>query len=335
MAEWQPTRYTRTQLEERRLAAAEWLQQGTHSHREIAEHFGVSVVTVTTWNARLKKRGTLQATIAPGRQSRMTPEQHEQLRTLLQEGALAHGFPDETWTTRRVSELIGRQFAIWYHHDHVRKILHQLGWTPQMPDGRAAERNELRIASWKEQMAPELKKKVAEGATLIYLDEVGFALKGVRRRTWSTKGVTPLVTMPANWDKLSTIGAITSDGRFFQNTKAGAIKHGDVVQFLQHLLRHVTGEIVVVLDNAAIHRAKAVQAFVASHKRLSLEYLPPYAPELNPIELIWAYVKRNVLGNFCARTVGVLKQKLVGAWQRVRYVGLPRHLLNTNLYRDQ
>lgn len=158
----------------------------------------------------------------------------------------------------------------------------------------------------------------------MYLDEVGFSLKGVRRRTWSTRGVTPLVTLPANWEKLSTIGAITSDGRFFQQTKSGAIRSGDVIRFFQHLLRHVEGEIVVVLDNAGIHRAKATQAFVETHERLSLVFLPPYAPELNPIELVWAYVKRNVLGNFCARSVSELKAKLVTGWQRVRYIDLPR-----------
>ena len=57
----------------------------------------------------------------------------------------------------------------------------------------AAERNELRIASWKEQVAQELGKKVSQGANLVYLDAVGFSLKGVLRRTWWTKGVTPLV----------------------------------------------------------------------------------------------------------------------------------------------
>ncbi len=169
----------------------------------------------------------------------------------------------------------------------------------------------------------------------MYLDEVGFSLKGVRRRTWSTRGVTPLVTLPANWEKLSTIGAITSDGRFFQQTKSGAIRSGDVIRFFQHLLRHVQGEIVVVLDNAGIHRAKATQAFVGLHERLSLVFLPPYAPELNPIELVWAYVKRNVLGNFCARSVSELKAKLVTAWQRVRYIDLPHQLMNANLCRPE
>lgn len=241
-----------------------------------------------------------------GRPSRLTATQLEQVRTLLREGALQHGFPDETWSTKRVTDVIGQQFDVWYPHDHVRRLLRQLGFTPQMPDGRAAERHELRIASWREQVAPELGKKVAEGATLVYVDEVGCSLKGVRRRTWSTRGVTPLVTLAANWEKLSTIGAITSGGHFFQHTTSGAIRSGDVIQFLQHLLRHVQGELVVVLDNAGIHRAKAVQAFVGLHERLSVVYLPPYAPELNPTELVWAYVKRNVLGNFCAGCVALI-----------------------------
>lgn len=169
----------------------------------------------------------------------------------------------------------------------------------------------------------------------MYLDEVGFSLKGVRRQTWSPRGVTPLVKLRANWEKLSTIGGMASDGRFFQHTKSGAIRSADVLSFFRHLLRHIQGEMVVVLDNAGIHRAKNVQAFVELHERLSLVFLPPYAPELNPIELVWAYVKRNRLGNFCARSMSVLKERLVTAWQRVRYVELPRRLMDANLRRYQ
>lgn len=161
----------------------------------------------------------------------------------------------------------------------------------------------------------------------MYLDKVGCSLKGVVRRTWAPKGQTPVVRLPTNWHKLSTIGAITSRGQFLQHTQSGAIKTTDVLTFLDHLLKHVTGEVVLVLDNAAIHKAKAVTAFVQSESRLSLVYLPPYSPELNPIERVWAYVKRNVLGNFCARTTRELKARLRFAWQRVRYIGLPRRLL--------
>ncbi|WP_217218498.1 winged helix-turn-helix domain-containing protein [Deinococcus peraridilitoris] len=159
IASWQPSKYSRVQLEERRLAALEWLQASTATHKEIAEHFGVSVKTVSSWKERLKKNGTLQATVAQGRTPFLTQEQHDQVRTLLREGPLAHGFPDDTWTTPRVRELIGRNLNVWYHRDHVRKLLHALGFTPQKPDGRAVERNDQRIMTWVEQVHPELEKK--------------------------------------------------------------------------------------------------------------------------------------------------------------------------------
>lgn len=126
MSGWQPTRYSRAQLEERRLAALEWMARGTHKNQEIADHFGVSVHTVYSWRGRLKRNGSLQATVASGPTSRLTEEQRQQLRTLLREGAVHHGFGDETWTTRRVSERIGRHFDVWYHHNHVRHILRGL-----------------------------------------------------------------------------------------------------------------------------------------------------------------------------------------------------------------
>ena len=87
------------------------------------------------------------------------------------------------------------------------------------------------------------------------------------------------------------------------------------------------GEIVVVLAKAAMHRAKAVSAFVETQARLSVVYLPPYSPELNPIEKVWAYVKRNVLGNFCARTTKELRARLRVGWQRIRYINLPQRLM--------
>ena len=156
MSSWQPTRYSRAQLEERRLAALEWIERGEHKNQEIADHFGVSIHTVYSWKARRKRNGTLQATVAPGPVSRLDTGQLNQLSTLLREGAVHHGFPDETWTTKRVMELIGQYFDVWYHHDHVRKILRRLGFSPQKPDRLAVERNEDRITSWYEKVVPEL-----------------------------------------------------------------------------------------------------------------------------------------------------------------------------------
>ncbi|MFB9991386.1 transposase [Deinococcus oregonensis] len=81
---------------------------------------------------------------------------------------------------------------------------------------------------------------------------------------------------------------------------------------------------MVVHDNASIHKMKAVTAFVASEPRLFPRYLPPYVSELNPTLLVWADVKRNILGNFCARRLNALKARLRVGWQRVRDVSLLR-----------
>lgn len=158
---------------------------------------------------------------------------------------------------------------------------------------------------------------------MVFLDESGFSLKTTKVRTWGRCGQTPIIPTRLRWEHLSVIGAITTGGQFLQHTHRGAVRSPQVVEFLEHVLRHVAGEVVVVLDRAMIHRAKAVQAFVQLHERLSLVYLPPYAPELNPIELIWADLKRNVVGNFCAMSVGELKKRLTVGWQRIRRKALP------------
>ena len=99
MRGWIPSKLTRAQQEERRLAALAWIQAGTHTNQAIADHFGVSVHTVYTWKERLKNRGNLDATVAQGRTPFLTEAQREQVRTLLRAGPLTYDFPDDTWTT--------------------------------------------------------------------------------------------------------------------------------------------------------------------------------------------------------------------------------------------
>lgn len=162
---------------------------------------------------------------------------------------------------------------------------------------------------------------------LAFLDEVGFSLKPTITRTWATCGQTPVLESKTNWERVSTIGAITTTGQFLQQTHPASIKGQQVISFLKHLLHHVKGKVTVILDNASIHKTKALSAFVLGEERLSLEYLPPYSPELNPIELVWAYVKQYVLANFCPPDVTALKSRLTFGWQHIRYIQLPYHLL--------
>jgi putative transposase len=92
-----------------------------------------------------------------------------------------------------------------------------------------------------------------------------------------------------------------------------------VLVFLRHLLRHVRGRIILVWDNVKPHQSAAVRRCVQDcRQRLSVEYLPAYAPELNPDEWVWRYLKQVALANYAPRHLGELKVALREAVQRIR-----------------
>ncbi|GEM50159.1 IS630 family transposase [Deinococcus cellulosilyticus] len=323
---WLPPHLTRQQREARRLHFAQTLQHTQLPNRHLREYYGVSKSGLHYWKQRLKTAGLegLKARKIPGRQCKLTAEHLTTLKDLLQESALQHGYPDPTWTCRRVRDLIGLRFGIWYHPSHVFKILRRLGFSYQKPEKRAIERDEAKIAAWTEQVIPELQKHTQKGATLVFLDESGISLKTTTRKTWAVKGQTPLIKTRMNWEKLSVIGALTHTGHFYQHTLPGACNGSKVAQFLAHLLKHLQGDLMVVLDNAGIHKSRPVQDLLNKHPRMKLVFLPPYAPELNPIEPIWAVVKHHILGNRLARTLKDLKSSLRPVWTRIRRLDLQK-----------
>jgi len=95
---------------------------------------------------------------SPGRPPKLTARQRQRLVRLLLRGAPAAGYRTELWTTLRIAELIRRHMKVAYHRNHVGKLLHQLGWSPQKPEGRAIERDERAIEEWKCTVWPRVKK---------------------------------------------------------------------------------------------------------------------------------------------------------------------------------
>src|SRR5215475_2022162 len=138
---------------------------------------------------------------------------------------------------------------------------------------------------------------------MVWIDQSGFYLLPMAVRTWAPRGQTPVLRVKLTRDHLSAISAITPDGRLVMQVQDHAYGSEDVVRFLRLLLRKLTGKLVVIWDGSPIHRGQAVKAFLArkAAKRLHLVQLPGYAPELNPDEGIWNYLKRVELKNVCCR----------------------------------
>lgn len=147
-------------LEQRRYRALALLQQGL-SPVEVARRVGVDRRSVRRWKAAVRRRGqgSLRAQPVPGRPSRLTARQRRMLERALLRGAEAAGFPTPLWTCPRVADWIRRRLGIRYHPDHVCRLLHRLGFTPQKPTRRAMERDEEAIGQWVKQQWPALKKK--------------------------------------------------------------------------------------------------------------------------------------------------------------------------------
>ena len=148
------------QLEKRRLRAIALLREG-RAPVEVARLVGVDRRSVRRRNAAHRTKGptALAARPVPGRPSKLSERQREQLEVLLLRGAGGSGFESDLWTCPRIAQVIGRRFGIRYHVDHISRLLRSLGWTPQRPTRRAWERDEERIQRWIKQDWPRIKKK--------------------------------------------------------------------------------------------------------------------------------------------------------------------------------
>jgi transposase len=153
------------------------------------------------------------------------------------------------------------------------------------------------------------------------VDEAGFYLLPMAVRTYALRGETPVLRVPLTRDHVSAIGGITLDGRIFMQMQEQAYKAVEVVRFLRVLLRKIPGRLLVIWDGSPIHRADVIKQFLASPmgKRVHLERLPGYAPELNPQEQVWNLLKRRELKNLCCRNLAHLRQALVRAKERLRH----------------
>jgi transposase len=165
-----------------------------------------------------------------------------------------------------------------------------------------------------------------EGRTIVWVDESGFYLLPGAVRTYAPRGQTPTLRLPLSRDHLSVISGITPAGRLLMLVQERAYRSPDVVRFLKHLLRHIPGKLLVVWDGSPIHRGQPVKDFLArgGAKRIHLEPLPGYAPELNPDEGIWHYLKRVELRNVCCRDLTHLRRELRLATARLRH---KRHVI--------
>jgi hypothetical protein len=162
------------------------------------------------------------------------------------------------------------------------------------------------------------KKNAARlGAHLVFADEAGFLLIPNVAKTWAPRGQTPILRHRYRRDKISVISGISVSPQrhrlalyyqlWFHN-----IGQLEVCQFLLHLLRHLRGPVIALLDNSNTHKGDPLADLQRRHRRLRIEYFPSYAPELNPDEGVWS-LSKGVLTNSQPADVQDLMDQVIEA----------------------
>ncbi|HEV7280672.1 MAG TPA: transposase [Pirellulaceae bacterium] len=152
-------------------------------------------------------------------------------------------------------------------------------------------------------LVPYQKRARRRGATVVFLDETGFMLRPLTRRTWATKDETPILRASAKHDRLSAIGAVTLSPKtkriglrwqFYD----GNVRTPEFLAFLRSLRRWLRTPLIVVMDRLNVHRSAARQLRESGARWFEAEFLPDYAPDLNSVEAVWSCVKHVDLANY-------------------------------------
>ena len=284
--------YNHEVLEHYRFRAIELYKEG-EKVKDIARFFGVHRGSVSRWITTYKRKGKreLKSKKAPGPPYKLTDKEMKEVFKIFWDDATVHGFETPLWTCKRVQQVIQKRTKKKLHTTNVMRWLKRWGLTNQKPKRRAYERDETAVQRWLKEDWPKIKAHVRRWQAMLYFqDESGVSLTAVLGKTWALRGQTPTVKVTGKRGGFCVTSAISP-----------------------------AGKMVVVEDRAPPHTAKKVKDFVEENrKKLAVYYLPSYAPELNPDEHVWEYLKAYKLKSHQAKNTDDLKKLVKRKMQSIQ-----------------
>lgn len=134
---------------------------------------------------------------------------------------------------------------------------------------------------------------------IVFVDESGISERPTRVRTWAPQGQTPVIQFHFSWNHVSIIAGLSRTNCLFR-LHEGSIKKEQIVAFLKALKEHLTCRLLIIWDGLRAHRSRLVREYLDTlNGSIQIAFLPPYSPDLNPVEYLWAWLKRHALANYC------------------------------------
>ena len=286
-------------LEEMRMVAVQRMNEG-EAPVAVAASFGLHRSWAYKCRAASKGRGrglkALRSTKGTGRPRKLSAVQERQVfRWVNGNSPYSHGLDYGLWTRQIVRELVAQRFEVLLSLASIGAMLARLGLTVQKPLQRAWQRDPEAIERWKSDTFPAVAAQASDSAgSIFFWDEAGFRADSVHGRTWGVRGHTPVVQRPGQRQSISAASAVNAKGAFWFATYPGALTGELFAQLLSRLMQRRKNPVHLVVDSLPAHKAAVVKAYIATTTgKLTLHFLPGYAPDLNPDELVWSHAKRT------------------------------------------
>lgn len=155
------------------------------------------------------------------------------------------------------------------------------------------------------------KKAVEEDYEIYFQDESTLQLCNNIVKTYSPRGMTPILELQdtKGYQYVCIASAISEAGKMFYQIRDNSFKGGGIIGFLKDLLAFARRKVLLIWDNASWHKSQEVKDFLNTDlgKMLWVSNTPPYSPEFNPDELVWANLKKVQIPNRFAKNVKELK----------------------------
>jgi len=308
-------------LQVMRQQAIKAIREG-QTAQSVAAVMGVNIRSVYRWLADFASGGqnALLAKPISGRPPKITEDEMRWLAQAVKDNTpLQFKFEFGLWTLSLIGELIRRQFGKKLSLASVSRVMRLLGFTVQKPLYQAWQQDAVLVKQWESETYPAIRAEAKKvGATIYFADEAGMRSDYHTGTTWAPCGATPVVNVTGRRFSVNMISAVSPRGDFRFMLTEGTVTATVFIEFLKRLMIGADKPVFVIVDGHPSHKAQLVKKFVESLEgKLKLFYLPPYSPQLNPDEQVWAHVKRHVSKRL-VQNHEEMKKLALGALRRIQ-----------------
>ena len=245
-----------------------------------------------------------------GNKKKISPKEEEQVRKFVEDNLIEE--------SKEVQKYIKDEFGIEYKESTVLKLLHDLGFVykkvvtiPQKANTMESTQKQLEF----EERYKKLKEELKEEENILFLDGVHPTHNTKAGFAWIAKGEEKVIESNSGRERVNLNGAYNIDSGEVIVTPSETINSDSTLELFDTIIEnysHTDGNLYLFSDNARYYKSKIIQEALKSKKyqRIKMIFLPPYAPNLNPIERVWKFFKKNVLENKFYKTFGQFEKAI-------------------------